>query len=59
MMIAEPRCRKRPWKKALACDAVLFGAVGGPKWDGLARDLRPERGALLPLRSELAPCSPT
>ena len=41
-------------QKALACDAVLFGAVGGPKWDGLARDLRPERGALLPLRSELA-----
>ena len=39
---------------ALASDAILFGAVGGPKWDGLARDLRPERGALLPLRSELA-----
>ena len=33
-------------QKALACDAVLFGAVGGPKWDGLARELRPERGAL-------------
>ena len=41
-------------QKALVCDAVLFGAVGGPKWDGLARELRPERGALLPLRSELA-----
>ena len=39
---------------ARASDAVLFGAVGGPKWDGLARDLRPERGALLPLRAELA-----
>ena len=39
---------------ARASDAVLFGAVGGPKWDGLARELRPERGALLPLRSELA-----
>ena len=39
---------------ALASDAVLFGAVGGPKWDGLERDLRPERGALLPLRAELA-----
>ena len=39
---------------ALASDAVLFGSVGGPKWDGLARELRPERGALLPLRSELA-----
>ena len=39
---------------AKASDAVLFGAVGGPKWDGLARELRPERGALLPLRAELA-----
>ena len=33
-------------------DAVLLGAVGGPKWDGLERDLRPERG-LLRLRAEL------
>ena len=41
-------------QKALVCDAILFGAVGGPKWDGLPRELRPERGALLPLRSELA-----
>ncbi len=39
---------------ALASDAVLFGAVGGPKWDSLERALRPERGALLPLRSELS-----
>ena len=39
---------------ALAADAVLFGAVGGPKWDGLPPELRPERGALLPLRSKLA-----
>ena len=38
---------------ALASDAVLLGAVGGPKWDALARDLRPERGALLPLRAQL------
>ena len=37
---------------ARACDAILLGAVGGPKWDGLERDLRPERG-LLALRSEL------
>ena len=22
--------------KAMACDAVVFGAVGGPKWDGVA-----------------------
>lgn len=35
------------------CDAVLLGAVGGPKWDNLPVHLRPERGALLPLRKEL------
>ena len=35
-------------------DAVLLGAVGGPKWDTLEPvSLRPEVGALLPLRSEL------
>ncbi|MEJ5250876.1 MAG: 3-isopropylmalate dehydrogenase, partial [Armatimonadota bacterium] len=34
-------------------DAVLFGAVGGPKWDNLPPNLRPEAGALLPLRKEL------
>lgn len=34
-------------------DAILFGAVGGPKWDRLEPALRPEVGALLPLRSEL------
>jgi len=33
-------------------DAILFGAVGGPKWDGLPVDRRPERG-LLSLRKEL------
>lgn len=33
-------------------DAILLGAVGGPAYDALARDLRPERG-LLALRSEL------
>lgn len=26
------------------CDAILFGAVGGPKWDALPREERPERG---------------
>ncbi|MDR2789073.1 MAG: 3-isopropylmalate dehydrogenase [Candidatus Accumulibacter sp.] len=31
---------------ALAADAVLLGAVGGPKWDVLPRELRPERGLL-------------
>jgi 3-isopropylmalate dehydrogenase len=28
------------------CDAVLFGAIGGPKWDNMPRDLRPESGLL-------------
>ena len=32
-------------------DAILFGSVGGPKWDSLPPAERPERGALLPLRS--------
>src|SRR5216117_1038890 len=32
--------------------AILFGAVGGPKWDGVAHERRPERG-LLALRKEL------
>jgi 3-isopropylmalate dehydrogenase len=34
------------------CDAVLFGAIGGPKWDNLERHLRPETG-LLGLRKEM------
>jgi 3-isopropylmalate dehydrogenase len=38
--------------KAHAADAVLFGAVGGPKWDGVSYDVRPEAG-LLRLRKEL------
>lgn len=33
-------------------DAVLLGAVGGPKWDGLTGNLRPEAG-LLKIRKEL------
>ena len=36
-----------------AADAVLLGAVGGPKWDALPSDRRPERAALLPLRAKL------
>lgn len=36
----------------LEADAVLLGAVGGPKWDHLAFDIRPER-ALLGLRKLL------
>lgn len=34
-------------------DAILLGAVGGPKWDNLPVDKRPEAGALLPLRKAL------
>ncbi len=33
-----------------ASDAILFGSVGGPRWDYLPADRRPETGALLPLR---------
>ncbi|MCC5779943.1 3-isopropylmalate dehydrogenase [Nitratireductor sp. B36] len=38
--------------KAMAADAVLFGAVGGPKWDGVPYEVRPEAG-LLRLRKEM------
>jgi 3-isopropylmalate dehydrogenase len=31
-------------------DAILFGSVGGPKWESLPPNDQPERGALLPLR---------
>ena len=37
---------------ALDCDAVLFGAVGGPQYDDLDFEVKPERG-LLTLRKEL------
>ncbi len=33
-----------------ASDAILFGSVGGPKWESLPPAEQPERGALLPLR---------
>lgn len=39
-------------QKALQADAILFGAVGGPKWDELPRASRPEMG-ILRLRKEL------
>ena len=39
-------------KKALEADAVLFGAVGGPKWDNLPFAQKPERG-LLRLRKDM------
>jgi len=34
-------------------DAVLLGAIGGPKWDNLPTHLRPEAAALLPIRKQL------
>jgi len=42
-----------PQETIAACekaDAILFGSVGGPKWENLPPDIQPERGALLPLR---------
>ena len=39
-------------RKALASDAILLGAVGGPKWDKLDTAIRPEKG-LLAIRSKL------
>lgn len=33
-----------------ASDAILFGSVGGPKWEHLPPHEQPERGALLPIR---------
>jgi 3-isopropylmalate dehydrogenase len=39
--------------KAHVADAVIFGAVGGPKWDSVPYDVRPEAG-LLRLRKDLA-----
>src|SRR5579872_7422382 len=38
--------------RAQVADAVLLAAVGGPKWDGVAYDVRPEAG-LLRLRKDL------
>jgi 3-isopropylmalate dehydrogenase len=40
-------------RRARAADAILLGAVGGPKWEKLDRPLRPERG-LLAIRADLA-----
>jgi 3-isopropylmalate dehydrogenase len=38
--------------EAMSADAVLFGSVGGPKWESLPFELQPERG-LLRLRKEM------
>ena len=37
---------------AQECDAVLLGAIGGPKWEAVEREMRPER-ALLGIRKAL------
>jgi 3-isopropylmalate dehydrogenase len=45
--------RALPEETVKACresDAILFGAVGGPKWEVLPPEQQPERAALLPLR---------
>lgn len=34
--------------------AILFGSVGGPKWESLPPEQQPERGALLPLRKHFS-----
>jgi len=43
---------KKTLKEARKADAVLLGAVGGPKWDSQPADMRPEQ-AILKLREEL------
>jgi 3-isopropylmalate dehydrogenase len=45
-------CSDETVDKAKAADAVLFGSVGGPKWDGLPFEKRPELGVLR-LRKDL------
>jgi 3-isopropylmalate dehydrogenase len=45
-------CPDETVAKAKAADAVLFGSVGGPKWDSLPFDRRPELG-ILRLRKDL------
>ena len=45
-------CPETTLEKARQSDAVLMGSVGGPEWDGVDRQLRPEKG-LLKLRSSL------
>lgn len=43
---------KESLEKCLSCDSVLLGAVGGPKWDGVPKEIRPE-AALLGIRSAM------
>ena len=39
-------------KTALEADAVLFGSVGGPKWDNVEFNKKPERGLLAPAQGD-------
>src|SRR5260221_4911536 len=41
-------------KACEAADAILFGSVGGPKWESLPANEQPERAALLPLRKHFS-----
>lgn len=45
-------CPDATLEQARQSDAILMGSVGGPEWDGVDRQLRPEKG-LLKLRSDL------
>ena len=53
----DARGRALPEETLEACraaDAILFGSVGGPKWESLPPNEQPERAALLPLRKHFA-----
>ncbi len=53
--LRQARRRRSPtprWRRRKASDAVIFGAVGGPKWDNVPYAVRPEAG-LLRLRKDL------
>lgn len=41
------------WAKCETADAILLGAVGGPKWDTLPPNERPEKAGLLKIRAQL------
>ncbi len=53
----DARGQALPGETIEACrtaDAILFGSVGGPKWESLPPDEQPERAALLPLRKHFS-----
>ena len=54
----QPRCPTRRWPQCQASDAVLLGAVGGPKWSDPRAPVRPEQGLLGDPRPGWG-CSPT